>query len=384
MPRGLHLAATALVFSYIALLGAMWWAQGHPWFIEPTGLPAPQDFIIFRVAATMALEGRAAEAYQLPLFAMELEALVGQPGPFLLNWPYPPSLTLILVPFALLPYGVAFIAWVVATGGCLAAVMWTSPALRQGIVFVFAAPASLAVVAKGQNSFLSAALMTGFLVMMDRKPWVSGVFLGLLTYKPHLGAVIPLLLIVMRRWDIILPATATALAFAGLSMVALGPAIWVDFLWSVFAVADNFMTPETALPAMQTVYASAAMMMGKVPAGLLHAITLIAATLAVIRVLRAGPDPGTRAAAIIAVSLLAPPYAFQHDGILLVVAGAFLLGTPSDRPWRWEAALVTGAVLLPGLTLFMSWGPPGPLAAITILLLAMRRAGLLSRVAAVA
>lgn len=375
MPLGLRLAATALVVSYAALLGVMWWLQGQPWFIAPSGLPLPQDFVIFRVAAEMALEGRAADAYQLPLFTAGIQALVGLPGPFWLNWPYPPSFTLMLIPFALLPYDIALFAWILATGCGLAAVMWTSPALRQGIVFVLAAPASLAVVLKGQNGFLSAALMTGFLVMMDRKPWVSGVFLGLLTYKPHLGAVIPLLLIAMRRWDIILPATVTALVFAGLSMVTLGPAVWVDFLRSVFAVADNFMTPDSALPAMQTVYATAAMVMGKVPAAVLHAAALVAATLATLHVLRAAPDAGARAAAIIAVSLLAPPYGFQHDGVLLAVGGAFLLGTPADRPWRWEAALVTVAVLLPGLTLFVKWGAPGPVAAITLLLLAMRRAG---------
>lgn len=384
MPHGLRLAATALAFCYIALLGGMWWVRGRLWFLEATGLPAPQDFITFRVAATMALEGRAAEAYQLPLFTAGLEALVGQPGPFWLNWPYPPSFTLILVPFALLPYGAAWIAWLLATGGCLAAVMRSSPLLQQGIAFVFAAPASLVVVLKGQNSFLSAALMTGFLVMMDRKPWVSGVFLGLLTYKPHLGAVIPLLLIVLRRWDIILSATVTALAFAGLSMAVFGPAIWIDFLWSVFAVADTFMTPDGALPSMQTIYATAAMMVGKVPAGMLHAAVLLAATLVAIRILRAQADAGARAAAIIAVSLLAPPYGFQHDGVLLAVAGAFLLGAPANRPWRWEAALVTAAVLLPGLTMVMRWGAPGPVAAIAILLLAARRAGASGRVPAAA
>ncbi len=384
MPQGLRRAATALALSCVLLLGIQWWAQGHPWFIAPGGLPAPLDFVIFRVAATMAMEGRAANAYQLPLFAASVQAMVGLPGPFWLNWPYPPGFVLILVPFALLPYDLAFLAWILATACCLAAAMWTSPALRGGIAFVFAAPASLSVVLKGQNGFLSAALMTGFLVMMDRKPWVSGVFLGLLTYKPHLGAVIPLLLIVMRRWDIILPATATAVAFAGLSMVVLGPAVWVDFLWSVFAVADNFMTPDGALPAMQTVYATAAMAMGKVPAGVLHAAVLLAAMLAAIRVLRAGPDAGARAAAIIAVSLLAPPYGFQHDGVMLAVAGAYLIGTPADRPWRWEAVLVTAAVLLPGLTLFVPSGAPGPVAAIAMLLLAMRRAGVPAHRSAVA
>ena len=62
--------------------------------------------------------------------------MVGLPGPFWLNWPYPPGFVLILVPFALLPYDLAFLAWIVATGCGLAAVMWTSPALRGGIAFV--------------------------------------------------------------------------------------------------------------------------------------------------------------------------------------------------------------------------------------------------------
>jgi len=35
---------------------------------------------------------------------------------------------------------------------------------------------------------------------MEGRPWVSGIFLGLLTYKPQLGVLFPLALLASRSW----------------------------------------------------------------------------------------------------------------------------------------------------------------------------------------
>lgn len=46
-----------------------------------------------------------------------------------------------------------------------------------------------------QNGFLSAGLFGGALVLLERRPVLAGALFGLLTYKPHLGLLVPIVLI---------------------------------------------------------------------------------------------------------------------------------------------------------------------------------------------
>lgn len=52
----------------------------------------------------------------------------------------------------------------------------------------------------GQNSFLTAALLGGSLLLLDKRPIVAGVLIGLLSYKPQFGLLIPLVLVATGRW----------------------------------------------------------------------------------------------------------------------------------------------------------------------------------------
>ena len=52
----------------------------------------------------------------------------------------------------------------------------------------------------GQNGFLTAALLGGALVVLDRRPLVAGILLGLLAYKPQYGVCSRIVLAVSGRW----------------------------------------------------------------------------------------------------------------------------------------------------------------------------------------
>ena len=52
----------------------------------------------------------------------------------------------------------------------------------------------------GQNGFLTAALIGGALGLLERRPALAGICLGLLTYKPQFGLLFPFVLIADRRW----------------------------------------------------------------------------------------------------------------------------------------------------------------------------------------
>lgn len=366
-------AAAILCILYAGLFGSLWWHSGHPWFLDAEGRPLVQDFLAYRTAGLLALEGRAAAAYDHAAFTGTLAALTGGSPQHWLGWPYPPFFILLVAPLAPLPYAWAWFLWLGGTAGLLLAALRQDRAAWRFALIVLAAPAALACVVKGQNGFLSAALLAGTLALLDRRPRLAGICLGLLAFKPHFGLVLPVLLAATGRWTVFLAAAATVLASVAAATLAFGPLIWAVFVASATGATAEWLTPGTALAAMQTVYATAAPLISARNAALLHAAMALGVLALTLRIWRGEATPGTRAAAAIAATYLVTPYAHNHDAVMLGVAVAFLLGDAPSHPARWEAPVAALALLLPAVTLVTWWGPPGIVAAATILLLAWRR-----------
>ena len=78
----------------------------------------------------------------------------------------------------------------------------TSPPAGRGdiLLLALAFPAVLVNLGHGQNGFLTAALLGGALVVLDRRPIVAGILFGLLVYKPQFGLMIPLALVAGGHW----------------------------------------------------------------------------------------------------------------------------------------------------------------------------------------
>ena len=73
----------------------------------------------------------------------------------------------------------------------------------------------------GQNGFFTAALLIAGLVNLDRRPVLSGVLFGILTIKPQLGLLLPLMLVVSGRWRTIVSAATTTAALVAATVMAL-------------------------------------------------------------------------------------------------------------------------------------------------------------------
>ena len=108
-----------------------------------------------------------------------------------------------------------------------------SPAFSAGAPAFWlrsAFPRTLWNITAGQNGFLTAALIGGTLGLMEKRPALAGVCLGLLTYKPQFGLLFPLALIADRRWQTIAVAAFVAVSLAVLSWLAFGSASWQAFV----------------------------------------------------------------------------------------------------------------------------------------------------------
>ena len=90
-------------------------------------------------------------------------------------------------------------------------------------------PASLENLLEHQNAALLTALIGGGLLLVPRRPRLAGALIGLATFKPQLGLVLPLFLLRRARMAFIYAALAAVL-LAGAALLAFGPAAWAGFI----------------------------------------------------------------------------------------------------------------------------------------------------------
>ena len=99
----------------------------------------------------------------------------------------------------------------------------------ETLLIAAAFPAVFVNIGHGQNGFLTAALLGGALHWLDRRPWLAGVLIGCLAYKPQFGVLIPVALLAGGRWSTIGAAAATVAALVAISFVTLGGGVWHAF-----------------------------------------------------------------------------------------------------------------------------------------------------------
>ena len=91
-------------------------------------------------------------------------------------------------------------------------------------------PAAVLCVISGQSSLITAAMLITIFVWLDRRPVAAGILIGLLTLKPQLGILFPVMLIASARWRVFASAAITVLALAAATALVFGPQVWIDFI----------------------------------------------------------------------------------------------------------------------------------------------------------
>src|SRR5262249_15603846 len=98
----------------------------------------------------------------------------------------------------------------------------------------------------GQNGFLTAALIGGTLYLLPTRPVLSGICLGLLTYKPQYGLLFPLALVAASEWKVFFAAAVTAVALVVASWLAFGTESWQAFFHWMPMFSQAFLTEGKA------------------------------------------------------------------------------------------------------------------------------------------
>ena len=369
--------AYARILLLVTLVGAVGWIALSTGGLDRQGKPIGADFVGFYTASRLALDGRADLAYDVGAHWAAQKALFGPELGYTAFF-YPPPALLIYLPLALAPYFVALAVWLAATGFAFYRVLRGYLPSLDPVAF-FAFPAVFVNADHGQNGFLSAALIGGGLLVMDRRPVLAGACFGAMAFKPHLALVIPFALVFARRWTVLIAAAAAAAAFCLISLAAFGAGAWSGFFadasFARAALENNLVGNEK----MQSVFAAVRLLHGSLALAWGAQVLMALSALATLWLMqRRAFRPAAEAPAVVCAGLLASPFVLDYDLTLLAIPLVWLLRDGCQSGFLpFEKALMALAFALPLISRVVAGAAGLPLAPLTIaalLALILRRA----------
>ena len=373
--RGIRIAAIFGCVS-LAILGYLLGSSSGT--LDWQGRPLGTDFSQVWTAGSMVLDGRAADAWNWDAHRAVQEAFHGPRLTEWYGWHYPPPFLLLAAALAGMPYLAALFVWQAATLLPFAWLIRRFTGRPEAWLFVLAAPVTLICLMHGHNGFLTALLLAGGLMLLEKRPFVAGLALGCLVYKPQFALVLPLLLLVLWNWRAILGAAVSSLALIGLTLVLWGWPVWQAFLDSLPLTRDIVIEQgRTGWEKIMSPFAAVRGWGGSVDIAYavqaLATVTAIALTLWLAR--RARPD--LRNAAVTAAVLISTPYVLDYDYVVLLAGIAFLWRDATRLGWlSWEKcalALIWIAPLVARNVASLTLVPLGLMTALLLLGLAVRR-----------
>ena len=281
--------------------------------------PTDRDFISFWGAAQLAIAGDPAAAYdQARLHEVQSAAVTfvnGEGMPF----PYPPAFLLLVMPFGLLPFAISMALWSAATFAAYFLVVRRM--FPQSGWLAAAFPPVFINAAIGQNAFVTAAIFIGGMLLLQRRPFAAGLLLGCLVIKPQLGLFLPIALLAARQWRAIAGAAVSSLGLLAVGAAAFGLAATEAWIAQMPLYVNIGRDGLVGWHKMASVYAA----LRQAGAGLElafagHLLVAVVAAILVWRVWRSNAEASAKAGILAAATLLASPYVFPYDAVLLVVA----------------------------------------------------------------
>lgn len=321
-------AATAVLFATFDL---------YQWALAYAGDRFHNDFTFYYVAARIGLAHGWHSIYDLGLQQAELNAIgSGITIAELARYISPPPVAWLAVPFMLLPYEAAYWAWSALLVAALA-LTWRLAAPGSGparLILLAAAIGWLPVVyglQLGQPGLFVAVGVAASYALLGRHPFLAGVALGALAFKPQLAFLVPpaMLLAGHRR---AFGGSVLALGVLGLASIAAlgadGLHTYLDRLGFASGVPVN---GELTLAYVLGDWARPAQL-------LIAAWTMLVAYLA----RRRGPEwPYVLA---LVGGMLATPYVHLDDLLMLGLAGwLFLRAQPSAAGYVLVMAILVEA-----------------------------------------
>ncbi|TVQ86518.1 MAG: DUF2029 domain-containing protein [Deltaproteobacteria bacterium] len=205
-----------------AALWAVWLisASMGPGVYDLAGQLIGADFMQYYAAGHVVRMGDSSHLYDFPHFErLEVELVGEKVGPPYFYFITPPFLAWLFVPLAFLPYIVAFSVWTAAGFSMLfAGLRWLgSDSPWYTLMWAVTWFPVFATISFGQNALLSFfILVLVYRCWLDDRPFLAGLMLSLIMYKPHLAVGLSLLwlLRVRRDWPALVGLSLGSVALA--------------------------------------------------------------------------------------------------------------------------------------------------------------------------
>ncbi len=320
-----------------------------------SGRIAP-DFISYWAAGRMTASGHPTLVYDIAAHrAVERQAV---PNVGFLPFVYPPPFLLLMIPFGIVPFSIAFAGWIAMTAGLYVA---TSRRIID-VRFSLAQAAAAANFIIGQNGFLTAAIFNRGTALLATRPLFAGAILGLLSFKPQLALLLPLAFLAGREWRAIAGGILCVFALVMGGLLLFGMSSYQGFLAMLPHFTQWLSTGRWRWEQIASVYAL--LRFFGAPAGWALAIHVTVALGAAVVTAYAWMTRSERRAPVLAAAtLLISPYLFTYDGLLLTLP----LGRLMKQERRWEFLAVWVLTLLPVVSYFRPFPNTIPLASLLAL-----------------
>ncbi len=306
------------------------------------------DFVAQVTAGNIALKGDIHRLYDLRnQWVVQQELLAGSgPKDFLNAFLSPPIVAYLYAPFAALPYPVAFTLWLGLTICLLTAslrLLWPLvPNLHpygfgRVLLVAFSCRAAFLLLIAGQDAAISLLLfVVGLRLLLAGRDTAAGSVLGLGVFKPQLFLLVPILLLLQRRWRALSAWMAVASTLAALSMALLGLAGTLEYIDLLTTSGFYQQLAQQLASKMISLTALARSFMPEpLPLLVVVAATIIVAAL--FARIASRPARHARQFLLLYVTMLLMnfvinPHFFVYDGVILFIPALLLLNEAPSRP----------------------------------------------------
>lgn len=348
-------------------------APNYDWPSAASETPYGADFLQEWIGAKLIVSGNADKLYDIDTFkAWQHDSrLIGFEWDSANFFPpvYPPAHYLLFSPFAILPYRWAVVVWLTAlvagafiSARTIAAIVETecnkNEAARSCVgfarsnwlwVILFLFPSVLFSVTLGQKSVLWLMILClTWRFLQSQRDFAAGMLFGVLSVKPTLFFLLPLVMLRHRKWQFFAGATTTFFVLWGAALFIVPVEAWIAFSHNLRRVGNyaemtgyriewscNLMTLAYSLPAPWVAF-------GKWSFCVPLAIYLL---YCVFSEKHYPIVSGEKALLVLATTLAISPHTYHYDLCTLMLPILWLAATSPRQGFAYYAMLAVGVTV---------------------------------------
>lgn len=353
--RGLSPEQHQRVRQQLALIPVYLWVP-YAWSLFFKQLPAMpgndrthliRDFLHFYAQGAITRAHDAHALYDFDALAAFTNSLA--PAPVETTFPpvYPPQVGLLMSPLSWLRYEPALYLWlcltILATSGCVW-LIWRTRVSSQSTgwataVLLLGAPGLHFSLSFGQASIIGLACFTAlWLALVHERPFLAGLAIGALAYKPQLGLVAAVVCVFGREWKMVAGAAVAVCAQALAVLAYWGTAIvpaYVSALRHLPSVIDGMEPDKAHMHSWRSLLLQLGM--AARPALVLSLVLTVATLALAVAVWRTRGALALRFGVLSLATVLVNPHVLGYD-LLLLVPALFVV-------WDWANRRQDGAIL---------------------------------------